>query len=123
VPGDIADLMQANLLGVFNERDGQRRLETIRRTYAEDVVWTDDAEEVVGHERLNAKAQALLDGPLAGLHFAKSGPVHQVGNMGYLAFDVFPGDTAGDSGTPVTSGFDVAIIENGLIAKLYTVLK
>ncbi|MBO0676157.1 nuclear transport factor 2 family protein [Mycolicibacterium sp. S2-37] len=110
--------MEANLLGVFDERDAERRRETIRRTYATDVVWTDAEEQVVGHDRLHAKAQALLDGPLAGAHFAKSGEVRQVGNMGYLAFDVIPDG----ADTPVASGFDVAIVEGGLIAKLYTVL-
>lgn len=116
---DIVTLMETSLLGVFNERDADRRREAMRRTYADGIQWTDAEEAVTGHDRLHAKAQALLDGPLAGAHFAKSGPVHHVGNMGYLAFDVVP-----DGGSsPVASGFDVAIVEDGVIAKLYTVLR
>ncbi|WP_239645454.1 hypothetical protein [Mycobacterium sp. UM_CSW] len=38
----IDDLMEANLLGVFNERDAERRAPAINSTYAPDVRWTDD---------------------------------------------------------------------------------
>jgi hypothetical protein len=33
----VSNLMEANLLGVFNERDAQRRALTIESTYSEDV--------------------------------------------------------------------------------------
>ena len=40
--------------------------------------------------------------------------------MGFLAWDVFPpGD---QSGTPLVSGFDVALVENGVVAQLFTVV-
>jgi hypothetical protein len=39
----VSRLMEANLLEVFNERDGKRRAAAIRSTYAPDVRWTDDA--------------------------------------------------------------------------------
>ena len=38
----VSNLMEANLLGVFNERDAQRRALAIASTYAPDVRWTDD---------------------------------------------------------------------------------
>jgi hypothetical protein len=38
----VSRLMEANLLGVFNERDGKRRAAAITGTYAPDVRWTDD---------------------------------------------------------------------------------
>ena len=37
----IDDLMRANLLAVFNERDESRRRAAIEATYAPDVRWTD----------------------------------------------------------------------------------
>jgi hypothetical protein len=117
---NINRLMQENLLAVFNERDAQRRLEVVRHNYADDVRWSDAEETVIGQDRLHEKAQALLDGPLAGLSFAQAGPVHQTANMGYLAFDVFaPG---ADNAEPLISGFDVAIVENDRIAQLFTVV-
>ncbi|MCV7017538.1 nuclear transport factor 2 family protein [Mycolicibacterium aichiense] len=112
--------MQENLLAVFNERDGQQRLEVVRRNYAPDVRWSDAEETVVGQDRLHEKAQALLDGPLAGLNFVQSGPVRQTANMGFLAFDVFAPGSAGTE--PLISGFDVAIVENERIAQLFTVV-
>ena len=116
----VVALMEENLLAVFNERDPQRRLEVIRCNYAPDVRWADGEETVTGQDRLHEKAQELLDGQLAGLGFSQSGPVYQAGNMGFLAWDVFPpGD---QSGTPLVSGFDVALVENGVIAKLFTVV-
>ncbi|QZT62757.1 hypothetical protein [Mycolicibacterium austroafricanum] len=39
----IETLMLANLLGVFNERDGAKRRAAVERTYAEDVRWVDAA--------------------------------------------------------------------------------
>ena len=55
----VSRLMEANLLGVFNERDGERRAAAIRSTYAPDVRWTDDEGVSVGHEALEARAQGL----------------------------------------------------------------
>lgn len=107
-------------MAVFNERDAQQRLEVVRRNYAQEVRWSDAEETVIGPDRLQEKAQALLDGPLAGLSFVQSGPVHQVANMGLLAFDVFAPDSDGTE--PLISGFDVAIVENERIAQLFTVL-
>lgn len=115
---DIVRLMEENLLAVFNERDAEARLEVVRRNYASDVRWSDAEETVVGQNRLHEKAQALLDGPLAGLEFTQAGPVHQVANMGYLNFEVYaPGTT-----DVLVAGFDVALIENGVIAQLFTVV-
>ena len=53
----VCRLMDANLLGVFNERDGKRRAAAIRSTYAPDVRWTDDEGVSVGHDALEARAQ------------------------------------------------------------------
>lgn len=120
---NITRLMEENLLAVFNERDAQRRLDVVHRNYAHDVRWSDAEETVIGAHRLHEKAQALLDGPLAGLSFVRSGPVHQTANMGFLAFDVFPSDSGGAAtAEPLISGFDVAIIEDERIAQLFTVV-
>jgi hypothetical protein len=73
---EIARLMEANLLQVFNERDPARRREVIARTYTADVRWTDDDDTTVGHDALNTKAQQLQDGPLTGLVFVTKGAVY-----------------------------------------------
>ena len=82
------------------------------------VRWTDDEGVSIGHDALNAKAQALQDGQLAGLSFVKAGPVHQTTGFGYLVWNV----VAPGSDTVIVSGFDVAIIKDARITELYTVI-
>jgi SnoaL-like domain len=113
----IAALMHANLLEVFNERDHERRRAAIARTYADDIRWTDDDGVTTGRDALDAKA-AELQAKLGDLQFIATGPVYQTLGLGYLAFQlVKPGSSA-----PEVSGFDVAIVRDGIIAELYTVL-
>jgi hypothetical protein len=81
---EIARLMDANLLYVFNASDPARRREVIARAYTTDVRWTDDDGTTVGHGDLNTKAQQLLDGPLAGLVFVKKGAVYGTTGLGFM---------------------------------------
>ena len=113
----IAQLLHANLLDVFNERDHERRRAAIARIYADDIRWTDDDGVTIGHDALDAKA-IELQARLGDLQFIAVSPTYQTLGLGYLAFQlVEPGGN-----TPVSSGFDVAIVRDGLIAELYTVL-
>src|SRR6478609_5616761 len=111
----ISNLMEANLLGVFNEHDPQRRALAIESTYAPDVRWSDDEGITVGRDALDAKA-AALQSRMEGLVFTKAGPVYQTLGMGYLAWNLGP-----EGGDPVATGFDVAIVRDDLISDLYTV--
>src|ERR1700682_1042297 len=112
----VNNLMEANLLGVFNERDAQRRALAIERIYAPDVRWTDDEGITVGREALDAKATALQS-QMEGLVFTKASPVYQTVGLGYLAWKLGP-----DGGDPVASGFDGAVVRDDLISELYTVI-
>jgi len=112
----VSNLMEANLLGVFNERDAQRRALTIESPSSADVRWTDDEGTSVGRQALEAKAIALQS-QMQGLVFTKASPVYQTRGLGYLAWQLGP-----DGGDPVASGFDVAIVRNDLISELYTVI-
>ena len=112
----LEKLMHANLLEVFGERDPAKRLEAIRRTYTEDVIFADPDAQVQGHEALNAKAQEILDGG-PGFVFQTDGDFYQVQDLGYLAWAFGP---AGEP--PVVRGADMGIVRDGLLAKVYTVL-
>ena len=113
----ITELMYANLLEVFNERDAARRRATIEHVYADDIRWTEDDGVIIGRDALDAKA-AELQAKLGDLQFIAAGPVYQTLGLGYLAFQlVKPGSSA-----PKSSGFDVAIVRDGVIVELYTVL-
>jgi alpha/beta hydrolase fold len=112
----ISRLMEANLLGVFNERNAGRRAAMINTIYSPDVRWTDDEGSTVGREALDAKATALQS-QMQGLVFTKAGPVYETLGLGYMAFELGP-----PGGEPVVCGFDVAVVHNGLISELYTVI-
>ena len=112
----INSLMEANLLGVFNERDPQRRASAIKSTYLPGVRWTDNEGVSVGREALEAKAQALQS-QMQGLVFTKASPVYQTTGFGYLAWKLGP-----EGADPVATGFDVAIVRDDLISELYTVV-
>ena len=108
--------MRATLFEVFGERDPQKRAAAIARTYADDVVFSDPDDVVTGHAALVVKAQAILDGA-PDFVFAESGPAYSVQDLSYQAW-VF-GPAGGD---PVVRGVDIGFVENGRIAKLYTLL-
>jgi len=108
--------MRATLFEVFGERDPQKRAAAIARTYADDVVFSDPDDVVTGHAALDAKAQAILDGA-PDFVFAESGPAYSVQDLSYQAW-VF-GPAGAD---PVVRGVDIGFVENGRIAKLYTLL-
>jgi SnoaL-like protein len=113
---DIADLMHANLLEVFGERDPERRRAAIDRTYAPDVRFSDPDELVVGRDALDAKAQRLLDGA-PDFVFTPAGPVHVNHDLGYLRWSFGPAGAP-----PAAKGLDIALVEDGVIASLYTIL-
>ena len=46
----IAELMHANLLEVFNQRDHELRRAAFAHTYADDIRWTEDDGITIGHE-------------------------------------------------------------------------
>jgi hypothetical protein len=116
VADSTQQLMHANLLEVFNERDAEKRRAAIDRTYAEDVRWVDDEGETVGRAALDAKCVGLQTG-LGPLQFEAVGPVHALNGFGHLAWRLVDPD-----GQPQMAGFDAALIEGGLITVLYTVL-
>jgi hypothetical protein len=112
----IRELLLANLFAVFNERDPERRLEAIARNYTEDVTWTDPDGTTQGHEAMNVQAQKLLD-RMPGFVFSAAGPVHVSRDLGLLAFNL-----GVPKQPPAVSGVDVALVRDGRIARLYTLL-
>jgi hypothetical protein len=112
----IDELMRDNLLEVFNQRDGEQRRAAIARTYAPDVKFSDPEEVVVGHDALNAKAQRILD-EAPGFVFTPGGSAYVNHDLGYLAWNFGP---AGQP--PVVRGVDIALVANGLISSVYTLL-
>ena len=115
-PARIRELLLENLFAVFSERDPERRLQVIARNYTEDVLWSDPDGTTQGHEAMNEQAQKLID-RTAGFVFSAAGPVHVSRDLGLLAFNYGLPEQP-----PATSGVDVALVRDGRIARLYTLL-
>src|SRR5580765_7374404 len=115
-PERIHELLLDNLFAVFNVRDPKRRLEAIARNYTEDVTWTDPDGTTQGHEAMNEQAQKLLD-RMPGFVFSAAGPVHVSRDLGLLTFNLGMPEQ-----TPAVSGVDVALLRDGRIAVLHTLL-
>ena len=115
-PARIRELMLANLFAVFNERNPKRRLDVIARNYTEDVIWSDPDGTIQGHEAMNEQAQKLLD-RMPDFVFSAAGPVHVSRDLGLLSFNL-----GAPEQPPVVSGVDVALVRDGRIARLYTLL-
>lgn len=112
----VEQLMQANLLEVFNQRDAGQRRAAISRTYAPGVRFADPDEVVQGHEALDAKAQKILDGA-PGFVFTPAGPVQASHDLGYLPWNFGP-----EGQPPAVRGVDIALTADGLITSIYTLL-
>jgi SnoaL-like domain len=108
--------MLINLFAVFNERDAERRLKAIAGNYTEDVIWTDPDGTTHGHEALNERAQSLLDG-IPDFVFTAAGQIHVSRDLGHLAFNL-----GAPEQPPAVSGYDVALVRDGRIAVLYTLM-
>ena len=112
----IRELMLLNLFAVFNERDPQRRLNAIAANYTEDVIWTDPERTFHGREAMNNRAQELLDN-LPNFVFTAAGPVHVLRDLGHLPFIHGVPEQP-----PAITGYDVALVRDGQIAVLYTLV-
>ena len=112
----IEALMLANLLGVFNERDETKRSVAIEQTYSDGVRWTDAEGVSTGRAALATKCEQLQS-TLGELQFVAAGPVHELSGFGYLAWHLVD-----PSAAVVMSGFDTALVNDGVISDLWTVL-
>jgi len=115
-PARIRELMLENLFSVVGERDRERRSEAIARNYTDDVTWTDHDGTSHGRQNLEERAQQLLD-RLPDFVFSAAGPVHVSRDLGLLAFNLGMPEQP-----PAVSGIDVAIVRDGRIAVLHTLL-
>ena len=121
-PGDtmadpIETLMRANLLEVFNERDDAKRRAAIERTYAPDVRWTDAEGVSTGRDVLEAKCVALQTATGGTCSSWRPSLCTSCRTSA-----TWPGTSSTPTGSSVTSGFDVALINDGAITDLFTVL-
>ena len=112
----IRELMLGNLFDVFSEHDPERRNEVIARNYTEDVIWTDPDGIAAGRQAFAEAAQKFVDNT-PDFVFTAAGPVMVSRDIGYLPFNLGVPRQA-----PAASGLDVAVVREGRIALLYTMV-
>ena len=112
----IRELLLLNLFAVFSERDPKRRLKAIVANYTEDVIWSDPDVTTRGHEEMNERAQEVLDSS-PDFVFNAAGPVLVLRDLGQLAFNYGVPEQP-----PAVTGYDVALVRDGRIAVLYTLI-
>lgn len=111
-----SELLTANLTRVFGNRDAPSRREAIEATFTEDVVFIDPEGLVTGHDALEGKAAALLDGAPADFVFVEDGIPYTSADTGALPW------AFGPSGSPVARGIDIITVRDGRISQLRTLL-
>jgi hypothetical protein len=112
----IRELMLANLFAVFGERNPERRSKAIAANYTDDVIWTDPDRTTQGRHALNERAQNLIDRS-PDFVFSAAGRVDVSRDLGLLAFNLGVPEEP-----PTVSGIDVALVRDGRIAVLHTIL-
>jgi hypothetical protein len=112
----IETLLTRNLHEVFGERDPARRAAAIRDLFAPDSVFSDPHGRQVGHQALEA-AVAALQAKLPGYRFTEIGGPDVLQDSGRLAWAFGPPEDP-----QRITGLDVAVVEGGRIAALYTFL-
>jgi hypothetical protein len=111
----LAQLMHRNVLEVFGERDSERRKSVISELYTEDCIFNDfeTDDQTVGRDALNARVEHLLEGA-PGFVFRLAGPAQVIHDLGRVPWHFGPNEA-----TPVVTGMDVAVFEQGRIASIY----
>src|SRR4051812_37983766 len=112
----INDILTRSVTRVFNESDAEQRGVLMDGTYSQDLVFSDPEGTVTGLDAFAAKITELM-ADSAGLTFTLRGPVQESAGLGVASWQLAP------AGKPaVVSGTDVALIENGLITRMWTLL-
>jgi hypothetical protein len=109
-------LMERNLLEVFGQRDPKLRKAVISEIYAEDCIFFEGGEEIVGRDGLSARVDHLLQGA-PGFVFRIAGPPQVNHDHGRLPWQFGP-----EGAPPVVTGMDVAVFDRGRIHALYAFL-
>jgi hypothetical protein len=109
----IPDLMSANLLRIFNERNRRRRAAAIRAMYAKDCFFADAIESVSGWDGVHDKVDRL-HAAHPGFVFQPSGPAVAHHGLACQRWRFGPADAC-----DAITGTDVAVFEKGFIKALY----
>ncbi|MBY3300074.1 nuclear transport factor 2 family protein [Rhizobium laguerreae] len=115
---DYDGLMQANLTGVFSERDPERRLIAIGELYAANATLNEPETSVIGHASISNAVTAVLASLPADFVFSAMGPALGHHGIGRLRWQAGPPD-----GPSAVTGMDIAHFQDGRIHSLYVFIE
>jgi hypothetical protein len=114
IPTDaIPALMRRNLFEVFGGRDPVARRAAIEELYDPAVIFADPEGSGVGHDAIDAAAQAVLD-RFPDFHFAPAAPPTAVGDRGRRPWEMLTPDDV-----VTVRGMDVALVAAGRITRFW----
>lgn len=114
---DLSLLMEENLARVWSERDASLRMKALQNLYADDAGLYHVGHQTTGHQAINDSVSSLLSNMPREFVFFKLKPVVINNNVGRLIWGMGP-----NGQSPVGTGMDVAVFENGKIKSLYVFL-
>lgn len=116
---DNGKLLEDSLLVIWNDRDADRRLQLMKKIYAEDIVFyeANESPSTNGHQAINDLISELQKQWPLEFKFELSQPLkvnHQIQHISW---------TLGAPGErPAASGMDIAIVEDDRIKELHLFL-
>jgi len=107
-------VLARNLVEVFNERDGAKRLTVIRELYTADATFFEAEASFTGADAINARVTEVLQPIPPEALFATTGSTTTNHNLARVSW------TLGPEGGPVmVSGMDIAVLDGDRIKALY----
>ncbi|WP_420148955.1 hypothetical protein [Spirosoma sp.] len=112
-------LLEDSLLKVWSERNDEQRMMVIKQIYDADIVFyeTDNGPAIKGHQAIDELIKKLQAQWAPEFGFTLIKPVAINHGVSHVAWTL-----GAANATPVASGMDIALIENGLIKELYLYL-
>jgi len=112
----LGRLLEKNMSEVFGERDSARRKVAISELYTEDCTFFEGEEQSIGRAALNARVESILQ-KAPGFVLRAVGPAQVIQDLGRLQWRFGP-----PGASPVVTGMDIAMFQQGRIRALYTFL-
>ena len=114
-----AKLLEDSLLVIWNDRNSEKRLQAMKKTYAPDIHFYESNEgyAIVGHQAINELISKLQSEWPIEFQFELNKPSQVNHTAQIISWNLGP-----KGATPVATGMDVAVTENDLIKSLYLFL-
>ncbi len=103
-----------NLLEVFNEKDEEKRLQTVQELYVHDAIFFEADSSFKGYQAINQRVTEVLKTLPPEAHFRTAGAATRNHNLARL-----PWTLSFEDGSVVVSGMDVVVLEGERISALY----